>query len=446
MYTKKSWTCLLVAVLSLCAEAAWAEKIPTYSAVPAGYTQTGRWLWIGDVQFNTDKSPISVGNNSSGVERLFSRKSGTADVKLSFTGCIPKTAQSNQWIGLSKPEAAFATNPNADPYFGVDISFATTFTNPDELWILRNDYLGYAAILPIPASAQPPVTDGKFCAQYRLERVGGVVKAYIGSTEVFSAPSFYPAAPLMASVQSWDTAFSFSSVAWHPGKLSLAFSDSFEGTELDTEKWEVQPLPYLPGNTAQVSVLNGKMRISNTGGSCGTCGIADGALLIPQVEPQTGDFKVEVDMKEISRTAVAGQPTLTAFGLNFVGDVDNPFATSRIGISFGGDNYPNIQGQYNNHGFEFASFNANGSLNNWSMINVDRGVLYAAKMRLIRKNGICRAEIKLAGGEWSGPTWTQACGTEPLTPILISFSGDGHSNSINASAVVDVKRVDILAE
>jgi len=246
-------------------------------------------------------------------------------------------------------------------------------------------------------------------------------------------------------VQSWDSAFSFSSLAWRPGKLSLAFSDTFEGTELDAEKWEIHPMPYMPGNLATVSVSNGRMHIANPGGSCGVCGIADGAVLVPQVEAQTGDMKVEVDMKEISRTPVGNQPTLTAFAVNLVADVDQPLSTIRIGISFGGDNYPNSLGQYNNHGFEFASFDSNGSLTNDSLINVDRGVLYAAKMRLTRRNGICRAEIKLANGDWTGPVWTQACGTEALTPVLISFSGDGHSDFNNAAAVVDVKRVDILA-
>ena len=249
-----------------------------------------------------------------------------------------------------------------------------------------------------------------------------------------------------AALASLALSFAFGNTAAQAAG-QVVFSDTFPGNSLDlVNKWTYQTPPQYHGNPGTFSVANNTLTITNPGGSCGVCGVTDGGMFIPKLAaPLTGDFTFDVDMTEISRTPFPGNNSLNGIGLLVVSDISAPFSTPLAGISFGGDQYPNKFGQYNNHGFEFAAYFSDHTLAQDDLVNVSQGVLYAVTMRVMRQGGMCSAAFKLAGGNWTSPGWTVACGNAPAYPLFVTFSGDGHPSFQNAAYVADIHSVTVTA-
>lgn len=226
-------------------------------------------------------------------------------------------------------------------------------------------------------------------------------------------------------------------------KVNVVFVDEFNTASFDNSKWVLSPISDGSGvgNMVQISQSAGSARIINGGGSNGSFGVYDGSWLTPVMPYLTGDFAVEMKVTEIARLAATGQPDMSGIGLQMVPNVNTPRVLMN-GLSLGGNNYPDLAGNYSHHAVSYATFipTSFSVLEHVELSDLVRFNLYSVIFRIERKNGVCTTTYSLAGStNVIAPSWgTTNCGNTPVRPVINVFSGDGRTTTINGSLTLDI--------
>lgn len=201
------------------------------------------------------------------------------------------------------------------------------------------------------------------------------------------------------------------------------FLDGFDSAVLDASKWTVEA---LNGNLASSNQSGGFLNVNVPGGSCGVCGVSDGARLKPKVGAIPGDFEVILSAEELGRTSRDQTQPLSTIQLLMTG------SNEELGIYVVGDVISN-QGI---SGHQIITYFRNGnSVTYPSIRNLAAGQYYAMQFRIRRSVGISYLAYKLADDQ----IWTEAIvpssfpPTAVFTPSIVVASGDGGSTRTNSS-------------
>ena len=211
------------------------------------------------------------------------------------------------------------------------------------------------------------------------------------------------------------------------------FKDDFNDTSLDPLKWTVES---LGGHLATYSLSGGFLNIDVPGGSCGACGIADGARFKPRVDPLIGDFEMVISAEEIERLSRDRTRPLSDLQLLLTG------TSTELGIFVIGD-ATNNQG---NPGHRIVAYYRDGNSVVYPLIkDLTIGQYSAFQFKIRRVKGIAYLAYKIA----PDTTWTEAAvpasfpSNAVFIPSIVVASGDGGGTGTNSSYKLKIDSVAI---
>lgn len=218
-----------------------------------------------------------------------------------------------------------------------------------------------------------------------------------------------------------------------PAAVIAKFSDTFDSSTLDLAKWTVGA---FNGNLATYSQANGFLNISDPGGSCGFCGVSDGARFSPRVDVLAGDFEVILSAEEVERLSRDSTRALSNVQLLLTG------TAAELGIYIVGDVTSN-QGAV---GHQIITYYRVGSSVTYPSIrNLAVGQYYAFQFRIRRASGVSYLAYKIAqDAAWTELTVpTSFPANANLSPSIVVASGDGGGTRINSSFKVRLDAITI---
>lgn len=210
---------------------------------------------------------------------------------------------------------------------------------------------------------------------------------------------------------------------------AMKFIDNFDGASLDLNKWTVSKING-GGNLATFVESNGFLNVTVPGGSCGFCGVSDGAQFRPIIAPLIGDFELIVSGEEIERISRDRSKPISSVYLSMAAG-----GTSQIAIFIIGD-VLNNQGL---PGHGPVIFYQIGTVASYPMgypsRNLAIGQYYAFQFRVRRVGNIAYLAYRISLDE----TWTEV--TLPTefpaanlsAPTITIGSGDGGGTGVNSS-------------
>lgn len=210
---------LSFAVLALAAGSSFAVDLgivpsvsESYQAISAPTAQKGNWWYQGYAQFDEQNRPVSVGSNAP-FGFVANKYKATDGVVLAFSGCFPSTQVSYHFAGLIEPNPNFAGDHNVSPPFVAwQLAFMTRWEAPGQLFLFRNKN-GVIDYIPITGSSLPALTAAGFCADYRVVKNNGKVRASINGVQVYSGAVIGdPASPVTAYFQFYDHPLTMSKI------------------------------------------------------------------------------------------------------------------------------------------------------------------------------------------------------------------------------------------
>jgi len=211
------------------------------------------------------------------------------------------------------------------------------------------------------------------------------------------------------------------------------FVDEFNGSELDTSKWDVQTAKGdgRNGNPATWTVANGKLSLDLAGGSDGYMGVPDGSVFTPKGVSLVGDFEETIALKELYRQ-MRGYKDNSGIRL-FAGK-------THISIhgNYSGYYWDHSYGTYDHHRIEAAGVNGEKCLLDESL---DTNQYYQLELRIRRANGQGYVGYRMSGAS----AWTeQPCSLETApVPFFTTTSGDGGGTRVNGMFSGEVDRFEI---
>jgi hypothetical protein len=184
----------------------------SYQAISAPTTLKGNWWYQGYAQFDGQNRPISVGSTSP-FGFVANKFKATDGVVLAFSGCLPSTQVSYHFAGLVEPSTTFAGDHNvSNPVAAWQLAFMTRWEAPGQLFLFRNKS-GVVEYIPITGASLPSLTVNGFCADYRVVKNNGKVRATINGVQVYSGDVMGdPASPVTAYFQFYDHPLTMSKI------------------------------------------------------------------------------------------------------------------------------------------------------------------------------------------------------------------------------------------
>jgi len=229
-------------------------------------------------------------------------------------------------------------------------------------------------------------------------------------------------------------------------QASNVFQDNFNSATTFANQWNVSTV----GNGGTATVQNGKLIITNVGGSDGYMGKGDGINLIPKniFTTQSNNVSFSISTKEISRLRTNGYKDNSGVGLGL-----KPSSSSNDNISIG--IYGNYSGYhpdpakpgwtyyntYNGHSIRISS-SVNGTYYLHDINELDLNTLYDFDFKLEQVSGSWFARYKRS----SSTTWTSVQIPAEKSPAFASefvpsigvWSGDGGYTRQNGSVNVEI--------
>lgn len=215
--------------------------------------------------------------------------------------------------------------------------------------------------------------------------------------------------------------------------MDTLFVDEFNGSVLDTSKWDVQTANSCcgSGHPATWTVASGKLNLDVAGGSDGYMGVGDGTGFIPKGVSLTGDFEVSVSLKEIYRQ-MRGYKDNSGIGINA--------GKTWISIhgNYSGYYWDHSYGTYDKHRIQAAGVNSEKCLLDESL---DPNQYYQLELRIRRTNGQGYVGYRMSGAS----AWTeQPCTLEAApVPSMSIGSGDGGGTRSNGMFGAEVERFEV---
>ncbi len=211
------------------------------------------------------------------------------------------------------------------------------------------------------------------------------------------------------------------------------FGEDFTGPILDTTKWTVES---VGGSLATYSLSDGFLNVSVAGGSCGRCGVSDGARFRPKVQPLTGNFEFTLSMEEVERLSRDSTRPLSTIQLLVTGP------SAELGVYVVGDASDN-QGSA---GHKIITYYRNGGIVTYPLTrDLTVGQYYSMQLRIRRLDGLSFLAFKLS--QDAGWTEVPVPNTFPATavssPSIVVASGDGGRTVANSSLKVKFDHVSI---
>lgn len=216
--------------------------------------------------------------------------------------------------------------------------------------------------------------------------------------------------------------------------LISQFRDDFNGTSLDNGRWTVEA---FNGLLATYTVNSGFLEFNVAGGSCGFCGVADGARLVPRVDRVTGDFEAIVGFEELLRESRDSSRSLGSVQFLLTG------AHSELGVYVVGD----AIGNSGTPGHRiWLYYQINGSITFAGLKDIEIGQYYAMEFRIRRIGGIGQLGYRLAGEtSWTEVPVSAAFPTDdPLRPSVVVGTGDGGGTQMNSQLRARLDYVSIV--
>ena len=214
---------------------------------------------------------------------------------------------------------------------------------------------------------------------------------------------------------------------------NILFIDEFNGSELDTSKWDVKTANGAGknGNPATWTVANGKLNLDLKGGSDGYMGVPDGSIFTPKAVSLVGDFEETIALKELYRQMrgykdnsgirlIAGKTSISIHG------------------NYSGYYLDHSYGTYDRHRIEAWGVNGEKCLLDESL---DTNQYYQLELRIRRANGQGYVGYRMSGAS----AWTeQPCSLETApVPYITMSSGDGGGTRVNGMFSAEVDRFEI---
>ena len=190
------------------------------------------------------------------------------------------------------------------------------------------------------------------------------------------------------------------------------------------------------GNIATYTQSNGYLNVTVPGGSCGFCGVSDGARFTPRISALADDFEVVLTAEEVERVSRDSTKPLSNLQLLLTG------STTELGIYITGDVIDN-QGI---SGHQIISYYRNGANIVYPLTrSLIVGQYYAFQFRIRRSDGVSylayRTSQDAAWTEFAVPASFPA--TASLVPSLVIASGDGGGTRANSSFKVTLDSISI---
>ena len=196
------------------------------------------------------------------------------------------------------------------------------------------------------------------------------------------------------------------------------------------------------GNPATYTVENGKLILTTNGGSNGSYGISDGSSFSPNNTVLSGNFSVEVSLKELFREKINGYKDNSGIGLYLAtqNNISNRIANISIRGNYSGYFEGYAYNQYQGHRVSSWDYAAGRS---FFIDEYDLNTLYDLKFKIERVDGNLSVSYKLSSdNNWTKYT-TNINNYQDLIPIISISSADGGVTRKNGrfSAEVDYIRV-----
>lgn len=259
---------LCFTTLSFTTAAALAEReddkggaksaVPTYFVAPYLSGSIDRWWTIGTasraangawtvgdfIGYDTadvdgDQNPQTVwyfgspnANIGSDSDEIISKDAFKGNSVLAFTGCIPISTVSYNWVAMFVTNQAFTGAPASafanPPFKAYDIGVATRWEEPGVLQVMRvlPEAITSIQFVPISTTVSPALTSDGFCASYELRRQNGKVSVRINGVEVYSVDSISSLSdPRAVEVRTFERPATFSSLKWEGRKAKTHYDD-----------------------------------------------------------------------------------------------------------------------------------------------------------------------------------------------------------------------------
>lgn len=234
------------------------SAVPTYFAAPYLSGSIDRWWTIGTVSktsnglwtvgdfigFDTadvddDQNPQTVwyfgspsANIGSDSDEIISKDAFTGDAVFSFTGCIPLSTVSYNWVAMFVTNQAFTGAPSSaftnPPFKAYDIGIGTRWEQPGVLQVMRvlPEAITTIQFVPVPTSVSPTLTSDGFCGSYELRRQNGKVSVKINGVQVFITDSISSLSdPRAIEVRTFERPATFSALKWEGRKAKTHADD-----------------------------------------------------------------------------------------------------------------------------------------------------------------------------------------------------------------------------
>ena len=196
------------------------------------------------------------------------------------------------------------------------------------------------------------------------------------------------------------------------------------------------------GNPATYKIEDGKLILTTNGGSDGYMGIGDGSYFVPNNILLSGDFTIEVDVKELLREKTNGYKDNSGFNLYLA--TANNLTSSIVNISI----YGNYSGYFEGHSYN--EYNGH-RVSTWNpstkkhifIDELDLNKLYDLKFKIQRINNKFTTFYKSSSSSQWVEHQTDITSSDDLIPIFGIGSGDGGGTRQNGkfSASLDYFRV-----
>lgn len=174
--------------------------VGTVSKLQTGQILVGDYIGYDGNDSDGDLNPQTIwywgdpyANIGSDSDLIISQRGYQNSVVLKYSGCIPYTTVSYNWVALFEPNQNFTGAPSSafttNPFKSYALAFVTKWEQPDNLFLWRVLPGNIQEYIPIPVENKPVFTDAGFCAEYKIIRKNNLISAYINNIKISELPN-----------------------------------------------------------------------------------------------------------------------------------------------------------------------------------------------------------------------------------------------------------------